>query len=144
MKKNLAVEFKRVEIISYITAIAFLIPTVIWDGLNTRIGEILFPLYIISGVVAAFNLTSRLIWQKRVKTYPLLVKGSFFVYASHTILLLDGCKIMLDTLLPGNSSIFLLIKYLLGPFIIAAACIAIYAILKKWMPWGVKWLTGNR
>lgn len=142
--KNLVNECHRVRTPSYLTAGVLLLLCIWFDGRNTPVGDILYPLYIITGVCSAFNLATDLLQKGKAKVHPLLTQSTFFIYAIHTVVVLAGCNFLVRHLLPGEHPLIQSLAYLLTPLLCVAVCLGIFLFMKRFLPKLLGVLTGNR
>lgn len=105
---------------------------------------LVYPFYIIAGVVAIVNLASTLLQKDMVRLHPFLSQASFFIYASHTLLILGKANGIMGKLIPAELSALLAVRYLLTPCLAVAACLCLYALLRRYAPGLLKVLMGNR
>ncbi len=141
--KNLVEQFSKVKTLSYFTAVAFLLPCIWFDGRNTGIGYIIYPFYIISGVCAIFNLATHLLKRGATKVYPTLSQSTFFIYATHTILILTISSYTANLLISGDSLIALTAKYFIKPILATTICICLYLAMRRFLPKITKVLMGR-
>ena len=102
-------------------------------------------LFVLCGTISVVNLAASLLETGRVHTNTFLSSSSFFVYASHAILILhDFAHYITLHLLPFTSvagkSLVLFVKAGLA----VAMCLLLFAGMKKWTPKTLGVLTGNR
>ncbi len=142
--KNLVREFRKVCWLSYIGAVLFLLLTIWFDGRNTATGYLLYPFYIIMGVCAVVNLASRLIETGRTHVHPVLTQSTFFIYATHTILVLWFTSKVVYKVIGNESVVALTIGYFLTPMLATFVCVGLYVFLKRYFPCWARVLTGNR
>ena len=137
--------FRRVEILSYSVSLILLIADTFFDGCYTRVGFNLYHFFVISGLVATFNLSSRLIEKRKVKVNRFLTNSVLFVLALHTTVLSGICKSVLTKLcfLFGISTDGLFV-YFLTPIIIVAFCVLLYSFAYRYTPKLARILTGSR
>lgn len=141
---NLVTSFRRYSAVSYVLSIGLLLITVAFDGRNTAEGMLVYPFYIIAGVVAVVNLASTLLQKDMVRLHPFLSQASFFIYASHTLLILGKADGIMGKLIPTELPDLLALRYLLTPCLAVAACLCLYALLRRYAPGLLKVLMGNR
>ncbi len=142
--KNLVQEFRKVQWFSYVSAVVFLLLDIWFDGRNMSTGYLLYPFYIIAGVCAAINLAAWLIETKRTRVHPLLTQSTFFIYATHTILILGLTSKVVYKIIGNESILSLAVGYFLTPILATFICISLYTFLKRYFPRLTKILTGNR
>lgn len=133
-KRNIVLTFRKIEKPTYFYTFIFLILTIIYDGLNTKLGNIFFPFYIIGGVICAFNIASRLLEANKVRVNRTLAKSSFFIYCIHLIYINYVSEKVIDIALPGDSFIILLMNYIAKPLLTVLICLTIYILMRKYTP----------
>ena len=111
--------------------------------------SILLPLFRLLGVVSIYCIMYRLIESGRYVTQiPILAQASFFVFASHYILINHygglAIKKLFSLGLPFAPHVAHIIGYLVVPVVVSLLCVCIYAIMKKYMPTCLSILTGSR
>lgn len=120
--------------------IMLLIVTTVFDGVNTVIGQNIYPLYVCTGVFSAFYLASKCITKCGIKPNKLLVSSCFFIYAFHGVSLpiigtpLGFTTRVLHTVIPGDTGLEEAICYLVSPFVTAYLCVLILMIARRWFP----------
>ena len=97
---------------------------------------------ILIGMLAVFSFTS-ILASKNIKMNPLCVRSTFFVYASHMVLLLIVQK-LLAKLIPINGDVMATIWYFLAGFITTVLCIGLYFISAKVLPKTTAIICGGR
>lgn len=143
-RKNLVEEFKRAKLSSYILGMLFMIATVWYDGKSTTIGNFIYPFWIITGVCIIFNLAVSFVKSGRLKVCFLLSKSSFFIFATHTILVLPFCTVVCTKVLSWNNPLVLTIRYFIVPFLAVGICLLLFYLMEKYTPKLLGVLTGNR
>lgn len=142
--KNLVKEIKKIKFLSFALGILLLLITVLCDGNNTSTGFLIYPFFVIVGVCATFNLAIFLLESGKVKVYPILSKSSFFIYATHTLLILSVSRAVCSRILYWNTPLVLTIRYFATPILAVGACFTLYIVMKKFTPKLLDVLTGNR
>ena len=142
--KNIIREFNGAAVNSFLLALSFGFVDCFFDGKLTITGSVLYPFYIIFGVVAVFNLASWLIEKKNITINKTLAKSSFFIYCLHSLLVINICRWLVNLILPYNNTVFSILKYFLVPTLTVCVCLGIYLILKRFTPRLLNILTGNR
>ncbi len=132
--KNLIEQAARARVSSYfVTAILFIAMT--WCcGRGTKIGTLLSPFYIIIAICAILNLSAYLVGSGKVKIIPLLTKSTFFVYASHMILILGFSSWVLTIALGNSFLIAIMAKYFATPLLTVAISVGLYALISRFAP----------
>lgn len=127
-----------------------LIPTVIFDGVNTIIGQNVYPLFVCTGVFTAFIIASNCITKLNVLPNKLLVSSCFFIYAIHGVgIPLIGTPLSficraLHKVIPGNSGIEEGLCYLVSPFLTAFVCIVVLTMARRVLPKTTLLFSGNK
>ena len=142
--KNIIREFNGAAVNSFLLALSFGFVDCFFDGKLTITGSVLYPFYIIFGVVAVFNLVSWLIEKKNITINKTLAKSSFFIFCLHSLLVIKICRWFVNLILPYNNTVFSILKYFLVPTLTVCVCLRIYLILKRFTPRLLNILTGNR
>ena len=147
--RNLIQDFARFRISSLVCAVVCAAMSfVVWKQ-NSQWTQWINTMQVIICVVATVNIASWL--AKRGKKAPqLFSKGSFFVYAAHTSLVffrwspLTLSILLLNAVLPNESTILHLLQFLLVPLLTTTICLVLLLILKKFLPRFAMLLTGAR
>lgn len=139
--KGLGDSFQKVKMISYIGTVVFLSFFVISFSQHwpSQYFQRLFQLF---GAVATYNLATHVLQEKKV-IQANLADCSFFVYASH-ILLLSGIVFLLGKIIPGTNQLLLVIQYLLAAVITIILCVGVFQIMKRLCPRLLSFICGNR
>ncbi|MDR1222617.1 MAG: acyltransferase [Tannerella sp.] len=140
--KNMVISLRKGQLYWLLAAVVFLILSTFYDGSDMK--KYFLPVYVISGVITTVNITSFLMERGKLKVYNTLSGASFFVYATHTILVLSVSRKLINFILPPDNMIILLIKFLVTPFLCAFLCVGIYLLMKRFVPKLLSVLTGNR
>ena len=102
-------------------------------------------LFVLAGTVSVVNLASSLLETGLVSTSAFLSASSFFVYASHGILILhDIAHYITLHLLPFAGTTGKCLVLFVKTGLAVGICLAIFAGMKKWTPKTLGVLTGNR
>lgn len=130
---------------AYIVTFILLIADTYFDGVYTRVGFNIYHVFILLGLITAFNIGSRLIEKEKVKINRVLANSVFFVLALHTTILSDICKMVLVKIciIVGISKDGL-ISYFLTPLMLVAVCVVVYLFANRFTPRLAKVLTGSR
>lgn len=144
-RRNIVTEFRKIEKPCYVIALVFMFIATYFSGSRSPIGHYFYCGYILTGVVSAFNLASRLLENNKVKVHPILTSSVFFIYAFHTNWIVSIYDRILNKALTlvGIDPINI-ITYITTPFAKAAICIIICILIDKYFPKMGKVLTGNR
>jgi len=142
---SLQVYFSRYKLSSYILFFTLLIPMVILMGHTTYWGNIIYPFFITIGVYAALNLFTELTTRRGGHfSYCKYSKATFFIYAVHTILILDISIIVVNRIIPLSNGCFSILKYTLIPLLTLIISLGLFITLNKIMKPILAVLTGNR
>ena len=141
---NLVTSFRRYSVLSYGLSVILLLATTALDGKATPEGMLVYPFYVIAGVVAVVNLASSLLERGIVRCYPFLAQASFFIFASHTIMILGKANQLTERLLPIEHPLLLTVRYLVTPCVAVAGCLLLYVLLRHYAPRLLSVLMGNR
>ena len=116
------------------------------NGHETELGNLIYPVYVISGVITLMNIAIYLVRNNKLRTMssPLLSRGSFFIYLSHTILILPTCKKVSSVIFGQNTAFQMTISYIATPVMAIIICITLYYILRRFTPSLCGILTGER
>ena len=102
-------------------------------------------LFVLCGTISVVNLAAGLLESGRVHTRAFLSSSSFFVYASHGILILhDFAHYITLHLLPYRSVEGKCLVLFVKAGLAVAMCLLLFAGMKKWTPKTLGVLTGNR
>lgn len=99
---------------------------------------------VVLGVIAAVVIVVRLLERGRVHVNPMLAGSSFFVYALHTSVLFEVSKVVFIFFCLGDNIWSILFLYVATPILTAALCVALYVLLKRYVPSLCNLLTGGR
>lgn len=105
----------------------------------------LVRIYVLSGIVTAFNLMDRLINKETWKNlFCSLSATVFFIYAAHEIYIINWTKGFFSRTPLADSGGGLLLSYLLIPFITLGVCLGLYFLLNRMAPRTLALLIGGR
>lgn len=116
------------------------------NGHETVLGNLIYPVYVISGVITFMNVAIYLVRNNKLQAMssPLLSRGSFFIYLSHTILILPTCKKVSSVIFGQTTALQMTIAYIAAPAMAVIICIILYYILRRFTPSLCGILTGER
>lgn len=116
------------------------------NGHETQLGNLIYPVYVISGVITLMNVAIYLVSTNKLQTMssPLLSRGSFFIYLSHTILILPICMRVSSVIFGQTTALQMTIAYIAAPAMAVIICIILYYILRRFTPSLCGILTGER
>ncbi len=98
---------------------------------------------IVVGIVFVFNVASRLLATGKVRPNAFLASASFFVFAFHEPTFFYTRLLLLRTILPATD-FGITLFYLLSPVVMIAVSLALYALLKRYLPRFTAIITGGR
>ena len=102
-------------------------------------------LCIILGIYSIVQITSNLLESKRITTNnTFLADCSFFVFASHILIMKRMATTIFYILKIPNNDWILLFTYFIVPFLTIVLCMLLYSLLRKKMPFFCGLLTGGR
>lgn len=101
--------------------------------------------YVLLGIITAFNLTDWLITRKVWKSLFVKLSGTvFFIYAVHEVYIINWTKGFFSRTSLVNSGGGLLISYVLIPFITLGVCLGLYFLLNRVAPNMLALMVGGR
>jgi uncharacterized membrane protein len=125
-----------------LSAIVFLLFSTYFDGNETK--DYVYPFFVLSGVITTVNVTAFFIERGTLKVVSTLSKASFFVYATHGILILNLTGRLFDKVFPSEHVAVLLTRYFCVPTVCAFVCLGVYCLMRRATPKLLNLLTGNR
>lgn len=134
----------RLRYIFYMLAVILLIVLTFLNGHDTKVGNLIYPFYVISGFISLFNLVTFIVKNDIVKISPFLSRAAFFIYLSHTIVVLKYSTFIVQMFLGDSNSFLLLLSYLIVPVLTVSFCLLIYYAMDKYMHRLCRILSGNR
>jgi surface polysaccharide O-acyltransferase-like enzyme len=140
--KNMVISLRKGQLYWFLATIICLVLSTYYHGDEMK--KYFLPVYVISGVITAVNITSFLMERGKLKIYKTLSKASFFVYAVHTILVLEITNRLVGFIFSSDNTIILLIKFLIAPVLCAFICVGLYLLMNRFAPKLLRVLTGNR
>lgn len=143
--KNLLEEFRRIRVPSYILSVFFLTGTVLLYD-NAALYVVFRGLFILCGIVAAFNLVASGLGSGNLSVRPLLGQSSFFIFAAHNILILHEVSHWLVLhIIPGvGNELYNCIDLFLRPAFAVLICVSLFWLMSKVTPRLLALLTGGR
>lgn len=116
------------------------------NGHETELGNLIYPVYVISGVITLMNVAIYLVRTNKFQAMssPLLSHGSFFIYLSHTILILPTCKKVSSVIFGQTTALQMAVSYIAAPVMAVIICITLYYILRRFTSSLCGILTGER
>ena len=109
----------------------------------------LFPFFqcafLVSGCICLISFTSVGLYKGFLAVSPFLARSSFFVFASHAVLILDDfAKFLMMRITPYRGDLFYCCDLFIRPIITIIICLGVYFLLDKYLPPISKVLTGSR
>ena len=139
--KNMIVELRKSKII-------WLSLTIISLILSLKYRLVFFQLYIVFGSITLINIATYIFESDKIKTVNKFIsslsKTSFFIFAAHSVLLLDFSTKMMNVIFRSDMMFFQYIKYLMAPIVCVSICVGLNFCANKIAPKIMKLLTGNR
>ena len=116
------------------------------NGHETEWGNHIYPIYVISGAITLINVAIYFVNNNKLQAMsnPLLSRGSFFIYLSHTILILPTCKKVSSAIFGQTTALQMTISYMFTPVMTLIICIMLYFFLRRFTPTLCGILTGER
>ena len=140
--KNIIKSLQKGKVFWLLLAVITMIISTYYDA--SKMKDYFLPLYVLSGVITAVNITSFLLEHKRIRVTDTLAKASFFVYATHMILILDWTGRLFDFVFKPEAAAVLIIRYFSVPLLSVSICLCLYFLMKRIAPGILSILTGNR
>lgn len=131
------------KVIYAVTVILWIVCTM-FNGHNTKQGDLIYPFYVIFGCLTTINIATYLVDKKKVIIPELFSNASFFIYLLHTILVISIVNKVAYILFGETNPILMTLSYLFVPVATVAICLLAYYILNKFTPKLLKVLTGDR
>ena len=128
----------------YIVAAILWIVCTMFNGHNTKTGDMIYPFYVIVGCMATINIATYFVNNNKIRIPVVLSKSSFFIYLLHCNMVVGIVATVVWRLLDETNVILLVLGYLLIPLFTVFICFAIYLLLNKYTPFLCKILAGNR
>ena len=144
-RKSLFAVFEKKEYLCYaasLVTLTFACILYFQQGLAYHIAQ---KGFIVFGTVASFNLANRLVGNRIIHRNNFLSRSSFFIYASHGILILDDFAFFICSHVFNGTSLISRIADLAGRTTLTILiCLLLYYLIERFLPRTTKFLTGNR
>ena len=141
-KKNFVLCFQKIKY-APVVYIPIAIADVLTKGLEYNI--FISKTGILVGVIAAVVVVSHLLESNKVKVNSTLASSSFFIFALHYLFIGEIGKFAFTMLhIPDNNPYAMLALYFAVPLFSIAVCLALYLLLRKYVPKLCNLLTGGR
>ena len=109
------------------------------------LGRFIKNCFLFVGVGAVFCVAVWVLRRRKMKINPLFVRSSFFVFATHEILILRAAAIpIVYRLLPKNGQIWDILRFFLTPTVAVSFCLFVFCIIGLFSPRTVNILIGSR
>ena len=141
-KKNIVISLRKHQIIWLIISLITMFLSTYFNG--TGLHKFFFPIFVLSGVISAVNITSYFIERGKLRVRETLSKASFFIYCTHPILILGYTKGAFKKILGTDSIVSLFATYFIVPFVCTGIILCIYLLMKRFTPRFLGLFTGNR
>ena len=128
----------------YIVAAILWIVCTMFNGHNTKTGDMIYPFYVIVGCMALINIATNFVKNNILRIPIILSNSSFFIYLLHTIYIITIVTIIVNKIISDSNVFLLAFGYILIPTFTVIICFAIYYLLNKYMPSLCKVIAGNR
>ena len=101
--------------------------------------------FLFVGIGASFCGTAALILQGKFQVRPFLTRSSFFLFATHEILILhDIAQPLVDSILPSSGWFWPCVEFFLVPALATGICLGLLWLMEHLIPRTTGLLTGNR
>lgn len=102
-------------------------------------------LFLFCGIASTFCISADLLGRDKIKIHPFLVRSSFFIFATHEILILQKlAQPLADAVLPSSGWFWPCVKFFLVPALATCICLSMFWLMEKLLPRTTAFLTGNR
>lgn len=143
--KTFMLVFKHYNLLSYALSAVLLVALLFLSSKTSDVlAGVLQRLFVIAASVALINIADALYERGVIHPVQLLVNSSFFVYASHAVLITEFANYFLWHILPFENEPVFLAKVFLRPLVAWSICIGLFLIFKKLAPRTLNVLTGHR
>lgn len=100
-------------------------------------------IFTILGTVSFIGMASVLMEKKKIKAHSLLSDCSFFIYVTHGMIIMPKIAWIIRHLVPSETQLALIAKYLIIPMITVLFIVFVYYIMCKYTPKTMAILTGR-
>ena len=111
---------------------------------GTEAASMLFPLLRLIGMFVFLGFAEWGVRHTSSSLPSVFAEGSFFVFAVHYVIFLSFVDQLVGTVLPTTHEVTHALQYLVTPLIKTCLYIAVYYLLKRWMPQVTSILVGKR
>lgn len=143
-KKNVVETLWPRRIVFYLLSVTFLIALyILFDFEYWR--RLVKNLFLFCGIAAIFCATAQLLRQDRTRIHPFLARSSFFIFATHEILILhDFARPLVGAVLPARGAFWPCLEFFLTPVLAVGICLGLLLVMEHLLPRTTSLLTGNR
>lgn len=143
-KKNIILHMKKIDKIS-LSIFVILFPIAIYGEYNKNpIFSIAHQIMLLALIPVIFNIHRIIAEKYKNLSGGVLSKSSFFIYALHTILIIQISTSLCNIFFFGDEEWSLIPRYIFTPFVCSLICLIIYIVISKLFPKITKLLTGYR
>ena len=146
-QKSMLDSFRRFPVLNYVSAFIFLVIASLSFNANRWIFTLSSRLFILCGIPSLFCMVSNMISVRKKEASPLFssfVDSSFLVYLMHTVLVTDAIHWLLSLVSDSPNRVIMFVMLVLNTLLVYLTCHCFYMLLKKYSPWLLTLLTGNR
>lgn len=141
-KKNIVISLRKYRFVWFIVAAVAMLLSVYFS--KTPYFKFFLPVFVLSGVISAVNITSNLMERGKLQVPEMLTKASFFIYCTHYILILGALNTLFKKIAGEDNVGALFVTYFTVPFLCAALTLCIYLLMRRFTPRLLSLFTGNR
>lgn len=136
--------FGRMKLPSILTSVILIsVCTFFWLD-NRIVSEILKRMYTVSALLLLLSIDVGHMKGITWKYLDKLSVTSFFVFASHTIVVIYAAGLVAGRLFPVDATMLSICGYLFTVMLTVSSCLVIYVIMKRWTPRLLRLLNGGR
>lgn len=137
--------FRRIKWYFYVVAVCSLVVFTATYFSDIRISAYLLKVYLLSGVAAVFCIAGSLVEKKKLSLNYSLAETSFFIFASHGILILhDFANWIILHIFPIGTFVISVLATFTKAAIAVGICLLLYYSMKRICPRILSFLCGNR
>lgn len=144
MRKNIVEICWPRRVVFYLLSAVFLIALYILFDLEYW-RRLVKNIFLFCGIAAAFCATAQLLRQNRIHLHPFLTRSSFFIFATHEILILHNLAWpLVGAILPSTGTFWPCLEYFLTPALAVFISLGLLFLMERLLPRTTGLLTGNR
>ncbi|MDR0560130.1 MAG: acyltransferase [Prevotellaceae bacterium] len=141
-RKNIVVSLRKYQTVWFAVSLTSMI---LWYFFVDGLYGFFAPVFVLSGVISAVNITSYFIEHGRFRVSETLSRASFFIYCTHCILITDWVYRAFNKIFDTDATLLVLfVRYFTAPFVCVGIIICIYLIMRRFIPKILNLFTGNR